>query len=348
MTGRTGPPAPPLHALFQQRFPGDDALLRLARLRFEQAGLAAEVHPGSPEDLGRLLPFTPDGARAPTVHLPRGIDLLRRPDRDSVAEYARRFGAVVSGFVVHDRPDMPGRLDELEAAAAELSGELVDAGPARLFVEYAAGVRLAEFVEMGARLAGVERVGLCIDTGHVGIREARRCFARARGDLGVDLAELRPDDPRLPDLVDDVRAAVAAALPAVLGLIRDLARQGKPVHYHLHDGHPLIPGLSDHFGFLNRLPVPFPSHGRRSLDPLYGVTGLASIVTTARDAHAPGQVSFTLEIHQVDGRLPLRDAAVLFRHWRDVTNAERTDAWLAVLAEHGELVAALGQLGGAP
>jgi len=60
-----------------------------------------------------------------------------------------------------------------------------------------------------------------------------------------------------------------------------------------------------------------------------------------------GVTSFTLEIHQVDGRLPLRDAAVLFRHWRDVTNAERTDAWLAVLAEHGELVAALGELGGA-
>src|SRR5262245_51835494 len=135
MTGPTGPPAPPLHALFQQRFPGDDALLRLARLRFEQAGLAAEVHPGSPDDLGRLLMFTPDGARAPTVHLPRSIDLLRRPDRDAVAEYARRFGAVVSGFVVHDRPDMPGRLDELEEAAAALSGELVDAGSARLFVE---------------------------------------------------------------------------------------------------------------------------------------------------------------------------------------------------------------------
>jgi hypothetical protein len=35
---------PPLHALFQRRVDGDDALLRLARLRFEQAGLAAEVY----------------------------------------------------------------------------------------------------------------------------------------------------------------------------------------------------------------------------------------------------------------------------------------------------------------
>ena len=44
----------------------------------------------------------------------------------------------------------------------------------------------------------------------------------------------------------------------------------KHVHFHLHDGHLLIPGLSDHFTFLTRLPVPFSYQGRRSLDMLYG------------------------------------------------------------------------------
>lgn len=337
------PPVPPLHALFQRRVDGDDALLRLAQLRFEQAGLAAEAYAGSPDELDGLLAFAPSGARPPTVHLSRQLDVLRPADREAVAGFARRFGGRVSGFVVHDRADMPGRLDELEAAAAELSQVLERSGPARLFVEYAAGSTLAEFVEMGRRLAGVARVGVCLDTGHVGIREARRHFARERPDLGADLAALGPDDPLLPDLAADVQAAVGAGLAAVLQLTRALAEQGRPVHYHLHDGHPLVRGLADHFSFLTRLPVPFSHEGRRSLDPLYGPTGLAAIVRTAAEAYGPDQVSFTLEIHQGDGRLPLGDAAALFRCWRDVTNAERMNAWLEILAQNATLVrSALG------
>jgi hypothetical protein len=42
----------------------------------------------------------------------------------------------------------------------------------------------------------------------------------------------------------------------------------------------------------------------------------------------------TLEIHEHDGRLPLGDAAPLFRHWQDLTNAERMNHWLAVLADN--------------
>jgi hypothetical protein len=266
--------------------------------------------------------------------------VLRPADRRAVATFARRFGDRVSAFVVHDRADLPGRLDELEAAAAELSAELARSGPAHLFVEYAAGVELAEFVEMGRRLAGVERVGLCVDTGHVGIRAARRHFARERPDVDADLAALEADDPRLPELAGDVQAAVAAGLSAVLELTRALAAQRKPVHYHLHDGHPLVRGLADHFGFLTRLPVPFAYAGRRSLDPLYGPAGLAAIVRTAAESYGPGSVSFTLEIHDRDGRLPLGDAAALFRHWRDTTNAERMNAWLEVLAQNATLVRA--------
>jgi hypothetical protein len=49
-------------------------------------------------------------------------------------------------------------------------------------------------------------------------------------------------------------------------------------------------------------------------------------------------VSFTLEIHQVEGRLPLADASRLFAHWRDITNAERMNYWLSVLADNAMLV----------
>lgn len=330
----------PLHALFQRRVNGDDALLRLARLRFEQFGLAAEVYAGSEAELEHTLAFVPSDTRLPMVHLSRGTDLLRAADRAEVAALVRRFGDRVSGFVVHDRMDMPARLSEFQAAAAEMSRALVETGQARLFVEYAAGSQLAQFVAMGAALDGIPQVGLCIDTGHVGIRESRRAFARLRPDVGVDLARLEPADPGLPDLVDDVQSAVAAGLPAVLDLVAALIEQGTPAHFHLHDGHPLIRGLSDHFGFQNRLAIPFIYHGVRSLAPLYGITGLTAILA-ATQGFEPEQVSLTLEIHQVDARLPLADAAALFSHWRDLTNAERMNAWLAVLTEHAVLVAAL-------
>ena len=132
-------------------------------------------------------------------------------------------------------------------------------------------------------------------------------------------------------------------LPVLLELTRTVARHGKPVHFHLHDGHPVVRGLADHFGFQSRVPVPFWFEGRRSLAPLYGPLGLGQIVGTAREASGEA-CSFTLEIHQVDARLPLGDANDLFSRWDDTTNAERTNGWLAALAGNADLVrAALGE-----
>ena len=106
-----GAPAP-LHALFQQRVDGDDALLRLARLRFEQFGLAAEVYGGSAGELDHTLAFVPGDVRRSIVHLPRHIDVLREADRAAVSAIVRQFGDRVSGFVVHDRLEMRARLGE--------------------------------------------------------------------------------------------------------------------------------------------------------------------------------------------------------------------------------------------
>jgi len=72
---------------------------------------------------------------------------------------------------------------------------------------------------------------------------------------------------------------------------------------------------------------------------MYGPGGLASIVSTALEACTPQDVSFTIEVHQVEGRLPLGDAAWLFPHWRDTTNAERMNYWLSVLSDNAMLVA---------
>ena len=133
--------------------------------------------------------------------------------------------------------------------------------------------------------------------------------------------------------VADVQDATRAALPVVLDLVRAVGPLGKTVHLHLHDGHPLIPGLADHFSFLTRVPVPFAVDGRRSLDPMYGPAGLAEILRVATEACGTGRASFTLEIHQVEGRLPVHDTD-LFGHWRDLTNAERMNYRLAVLADN--------------
>jgi hypothetical protein len=52
----------------------------------------------------------------------------------------------------------------------------------------------------------------------------------------------------------------------------------------------------------------------------------------------PDAVSFTLEIHQVEGRLPLADASRLLARWQDITSAERMNYWLSVLGENALLV----------
>jgi hypothetical protein len=326
-----------LHALFQQRVDGDDALLRLAGLRFAQMGTAAEVYADTPEQLEYVLRFVPAHERLPMVHLSRNVNVLHGRDRALVAEFADRFAGRVAGLVVHDKREMGAQTDRLLAGLRDLNARLRRRpdGPL-VFLEYAAGLDRGWFVEVAERLQDAERLSCCLDVGHVGLRQVTARFGDSHP--GLDLKKLGSADHRLPELVADIQDAVGAALPHVLDVTRSLAALGKHVHFHLHDGHPLIPGLRDHFSFLTRLPVPFSYQGRRSLSTMYGPAGLASIVSTALGAWPRDAVSFTLEIHQVEGRLPLADAAWLFSHWRDNTNAERMNYWLSVLAENAMLV----------
>jgi hypothetical protein len=327
----------PVHALFQRRVAGDDALLKLAGLRFAQMGLAAEVYADTLEELEHVLQFVPPHPYLPVVHLNRGVNVLDERSRAMVGEFADRFAGRVAGLVVHDKREMAAQTDRLLAAMRELNARLCERpGGLLVFLEYAVGLEPGWFVEVAERLHDAERVSCCIDVGHIGIRQASARFARSHPGLG--LGDLNSGDARLPDLVADVQDAVASALRDVLDVTRSIGSLGKHVHFHLHDGHPLIPGLSDHFTFLTRLPIPFSYQGRRSLSMMYGPGGLASIVSAATQACRPQGVSFTLEIHQVEGRLPLADASRLFPHWRDTTNAERMNYWLSVLGENAMLV----------
>src|SRR5262252_423110 len=327
----------PVHALFQQRVDGDDALLKLAGLRFAQMGVAAEVYADPPGHLEYVLQFVPPHVRLPIVHLSRGINVLHGRDRAVVREFADRFAGRVAGLVVHDKREMGAKTDRLLAAMRELNAHLCQRpGSPVVFLEYAAGLDRGWFIDVAERLQAAERVSCCIDVGHIGLRQATACFKRRHP--GLDLKKLSPVDDRLPGLVADVQDAVGSALPHVLAVIGSLGRLGKPVHFHLHDGHPLVPGLADHFSFLTRLPIPFSYRDRGSLSMMYGPGGLASIVSAALESSRSQDLSFTLEIHQVEGRLPLADASRLFAHWRDITNAERMNYWLSVLADNAMLV----------
>ena len=205
----------PVHALFQRRVAGDEALLKLAGLRFAQMGVAAEVYADTPDQLDHVLRFVPAHARRPMVHLNRSVNVLHERGRAVVAEFADRFAGRVAGLVVHDKREMGAQTDRLLAAMRELDARLCERrdGPI-VFLEYAAGLDRGWFVEVAERLQDAERVSCCIDVGHIGLRQASARFGRRHPGLG--LKNLGPADGRLPDLVADVQDAVGAALPHVL------------------------------------------------------------------------------------------------------------------------------------
>jgi hypothetical protein len=329
--------AVPIRALFQQRIPGDNALLQLAQLRFAQAGLGAEVYADSPDQLEHLLELAPSHEFLPMVHLSREINLLREQDRIVVETFAARFVGKVAGFVVHDKAEMGQQTNELVEVLQEVGAWLDRKKDSPLiFLEYAAGLDPGWFIEVAERVRDVARVSCCIDVGHVGIKQARTSFVLQHP--GLELSNLSVEDDRLPALVADVQCAIGTALPTVLEMTQSLGALGKLVHFHLHDGHPLIRSLSDHFSFLIRVPIPFSYEGRRSLSTLYGPLGLKQIVSGAVEACRPGGLSFTLEIHPAAGRLPLADAARLFHHWKNIANAERMNYWLSILSENALLL----------
>jgi hypothetical protein len=331
---------PGVRALFQQRVSGDDALLRLAGRRFREAGMPAELYAESPDQLEHLLAFVPEHDTLPTVHLSRSANLLQESGRDLNESFATRFTGRVAGLVVHDKAGMAERLAELVAAMRALGAQTsARAGRPMVYLEYAIGLPIEEFVSVAEQLADVELASMCIDIGHVAIQHARGLPLTSSS--GVAWSNLSLTDPRLPEVVDQVEAAARSAVLVVLDLIDPITAIGKRVHYHLHDGHPLVRGLADHFSFLTRFPVPFEVAGAYALPSLFGPAGLAAVLHHAVRSNPAASPSLTLEIHQVEGRLPLDTATELFGHWRDLTNAERMNYWLSVLADNHLLATTL-------
>jgi hypothetical protein len=334
---RTEPALPRIFGLFDKRIDGDDCLWELARLRFEEAGLGAELHAATPEQLDWTLHFQPSGNAPVMVHLPREFNLVDDRTRERIVELASRFAGRVCGFVLHDHAELASSTEEFLRAARELNSRLrpIRRCP-RIFIEYAAGLEPSVFAAFFAAIRRLPRISACIDTGHVGVQAARRAYALEHP--GEDVCALKSEPSKLPRVLGEVEAAVRAGLPVVLGLISELGALGKPLHFHLHDAHPLSTfspfGVSDHLSFLGEMPIGFDYQGRRSLPLMFGREGLARIVSAALAAIGPRQASFTLEIHPTSDRQPLGHAAPLFDHWIDKTNAERTNCWLEALKQN--------------
>lgn len=327
--------------LFEKRIEGDDSLMQLARLRFQQCGMGAEMYASSLEQLDWTMRFRAAGDAPVMVHLSRGTNLADAEGRRQIENFARRYAGWIHGLIIHDHQKLADNFSDYVHAAHEMNSQLrqIEKCP-WLFVEYAAGVEIETFVKFFEAIRGLDRISACVDIGHVGIHQTREAYAQIHP--GVDVCMLKTRPALLPELMPDIEKAVSAALPTVLDVSQQLGTIGKPIHFHLQDGHPLSTfspfGVSDHLSFLAKIPLSFEHRGQRHADLMFGPKGLSQIVTAALRAFAGAQLLFTLEIHPQFNQLPLGDAAHLFNHWQDKTNAEKMNAWLAMLRENHRLL----------
>lgn len=126
-------PCPLILGLFQKRIEGDDALLRLAALRFREARMGAEYYAESAGELEWLLGFRPFHDAPVVVHLHRDVDVFDESSRRLIIDFAEGFRGRVYGLVVHDRTDIPSRMDEYLEALKGLNSGLREIEGAPLF-----------------------------------------------------------------------------------------------------------------------------------------------------------------------------------------------------------------------
>ena len=341
-----------VHAIFHRQVPGDESLLHLARDRFRAAGLGPEFYPDTPDTLRReqalFDPSEPDPSVTSTVHLPRNLDLIDAASHDGIVSFARAASPGTRGLVVHDQPEATARRDESLTQVRTLNDRLETQAPGPLlFLEYACGLELPEYVRLIADLKDCGRVSACIDISHMAIHECRRLYAVSRP--GEDACGLKPNASGLAERLPDLDAACRSAVLPVLSAIAAVSSLGKPIHFHLHDGHPSSTasayGVCDHLSFFDQVAIPIPFQGATALPLIFGPLGLLQVVATACRSRSAHDLSFTLEIHPPAGRIPLGAFAPLFEHWADRTTAERMNHWIDVLLRNQTLLRECCRLG---
>jgi hypothetical protein len=341
-------PTPPLFGIFHRQIAGDEALLRLARVEFEQAGMGAEIYPESVDDALFLWRFVPRTSERHLVHLPRRWNVLSSVDRDQVVEFATALRGRARGLVLHDDPTWSKQQRELRHALEQMDRALGKTpGAPPVFLEYAAGLELDTFAALIEAAAPLPRISACIDTGHVALFSARKRLEEKRP--GLDALGLEPDHPALAELLPLLDQTAEEVRTDVASLVERLGRIGKPLHFHLHDGHLLSRhseyfaeyGVRDHVSFRQPIPVPTWVSPSGQLPTLLGEPGLRRLLGAAF-AHLES-LSLTLEIHPTRARprKPLGEHAPLFAHWTSIGRAEMMHHWLGVLVEEHAWVRSL-------
>ncbi len=323
--------------LFEKRIEGDDALLQLARIRYTERNLGAEIYAEHPDTLRSLLALTAP-EQPVTVHLPRWFDVTNAAHAEFLQSMLqiRRDGLI--GYVTHDSAEAQANPDRVIQGLTDLQRLMQSIAPDRmLFFEYAAGIDPDAYCQLLERCRHLANISACIDIGHIGIRTIRHTWQG--WGMAMDACSLRPETAGLEDMMPALQKAVSTALPVALEVIERMGQLCKPLHFHLHDGHPLSSlsrfGVSDHLGFLRTIALPFrytdhTGHSptvRDQVSMMYGPQGIGKIIACCRK-RLHSTFSLTLEIHDQPGRLALGKYANLFSYWSNTENAEAMNFWL--------------------
>lgn len=333
---------PDILGIFNRMIEGDDALLVLAALRFAEAGIGAEMYPWGPEYLPVVRNFLPDTAVC-TIHLAHGLDSTSEMGQEQIFAYARSASGRLRGMVTHDRPSMAADPAATMQALARVDDYLRKVNGPALYLEYACGLPFAEYLDLVCQFERFEKVGACIDIGHLVIRACR--FEYEKEHPGVNVCEIKPDHPDLPALLPGIEAAVERAYEKTLEIVGEIAARRMPLQLHLHNGHPLSTfsrfGVCDHLPFFWSIPLPCEYNGRRSVDCIYTIKRLERLIGVLRRGGCLSRMNFMLEIHPQPGRRPLGEYEYLFHHWEDKRNAEQQNYWLDLLVQNATLLRSL-------
>jgi len=319
---------------------GDHSLLELAKRRLGEVGVGGELYPGSPDHLLETISFKPEGLPG-IAHLPRGIDILQAQGREQIVTYAKAAAGHLYGILLHDQRSFAENLENTLAALDELDQSLSKlADPPLVFIEYAGGLEPDFFAQLFERNPDRQQVSACIDISHVAIYVCRQNFANQHPQQ--DVCSFHPNTPGLYDKMDDILTAMRGAKLQVLELINRLANLGNPLHFHLHDGHPLSTlsefGVSDHLSFLQKIRLPFSVNGNQCVGGIFGLDGLDKVIDTAMKKLPASKLSFTIEVHPQPGQTPLNEHSPLFQHWKNIENAEHMNYWLDCLINNATVV----------
>src|SRR5205085_1652107 len=113
-----------------------------------------EFYAASPAELRLEQQFHPrQPSQTSTVHLPRFLRVFDRRCHEAILAFSEACDPTVRGMVLHDQPEVASQLDEYIHAVVALDQRLRDQGPGpMLFIEYACGLEIPQFVRLFERV----------------------------------------------------------------------------------------------------------------------------------------------------------------------------------------------------